>query len=100
MGIETGKLNAIMNKPTVHDTFEKNENATFQERIEKAMEKAKMVIENANMLSIAKQLLEEHNIQEISSMDEETIDNTCSPYDAAVIVALCQTIETNKKEAN
>ncbi len=88
-------------QPKIHRDLEKKYNKiSFQERIDRAKKNTENVIENANMVAVANQLLDNYSLQEINSINEKEINKTCEPYDAAVIVAICQTIEKNKQASN
>jgi len=97
-----GQINSIFRKMqnSSENALIKRENKSFEERKTKAMEKAETILENANMVKIAGELLNKFPIEEINMMTEEEIDAHCSPYDAAVIVAIAQKIEIKKQEAN
>ena len=76
------------------------ESASFQERIRRIKKKTDAIIENARMVAIAQNLLDEQGgIEVVGKMSEKELEPLVDPYDPAVIVALCQTLEEKKRLA-
>ncbi len=109
MGMEPGKIDSILRKKeeavssAEASIIEEEEKLSFNERIDKAMEKTDSILEHASYVALAKQLLEERfkgkTVNEIREVDEEELEDLCNPYDPAVIVALCIRIKEREEIA-
>ncbi|MDD4332610.1 MAG: hypothetical protein PHT51_00680 [Patescibacteria group bacterium] len=87
-------------KNATEEKFLPQEDIDFQGRIKKIRENTDAIIQNANMVQIANNLLEKYSVEEIGKMLEADLENFVAPYDPAVIVALCQTLTEKKRVAN
>jgi len=62
------------------------------------MEEVNQILDDANMVTIAEDLLERYSSSELDSFPEQGFKKYCDPYDAAIIVALAKQIETNRRK--
>ncbi|KKU55088.1 MAG: hypothetical protein UX75_C0012G0015 [Candidatus Moranbacteria bacterium GW2011_GWE2_47_10] len=71
---------------------------TFEDRIKLSQEKAGEIIDNANMVEIAKDIMRNHPEIDIQNPDEQTVEKFSDPYDPAVIVGIMREIDKRIRE--
>lgn len=95
------RSNAIFKrKDKAEETAFPEEVRTFEERIKSSEAKINTIIESADMVAIARDIMVNHLEIDIFEPNEERLAELCDSYDPAVIVGICRKIGKNFRKAH